>query len=41
MSKKILMLVSVDGKRVTAPAWPGCPAWLAKFLQVLDAKIEL
>jgi protease I len=26
----------VDGNLVTAPAWPAHPAWLAKFLQVLD-----
>jgi protease I len=25
----------VDGKLVTAPAWPAHPAWLAKFQQVL------
>lgn len=31
----------VDGKLVTAPAWPAHPAWLAKFLQVMGAKIEL
>jgi protease I len=30
----------VDGKLVTAPAWPAHPAWLAKFLQVLGTKIE-
>jgi protease I len=27
----------VDGNLVTAPAWPAHPAWLAKFLPVLDA----
>jgi deglycase len=27
----------VDGRLVTAPAWPAHPAWLAKFLEVLDA----
>jgi protease I len=27
----------VDGMLVTAPAWPAHPAWLAKFLQVLEA----
>ena len=27
----------VDGPLVTAPAWPAHPAWLAKFLEVLDA----
>jgi len=31
----------VDGKLVTAPAWPAHPEWLAKFLQVLGTKIEL
>ncbi len=31
----------VDGKLVTAPAWPAHPDWLAKFLQVLGTKIEL
>jgi protease I len=31
----------VDGKLVTAPAWPAHPEWLAKFLQVMGAKIEL
>jgi protease I len=30
----------VDGKLVTAPAWPAHPDWLAKFLQVLGPKIE-
>lgn len=25
----------VDGKLVTAPAWPAHPAWLAKFLEIL------
>ncbi|HFD40013.1 MAG TPA: DJ-1/PfpI family protein [Anaerolineae bacterium] len=31
----------VDGNLVTAPAWPAHPDWLAKFLQVLGARIEL
>lgn len=31
----------VDGKLVTAPAWPAHPAWLSKFLEVLGTKIEL
>ena len=31
----------VDGKLVTAPAWPAHPDWLAKFLRVLGTKIEL
>jgi len=26
----------VDGKLVTAPAWPAHPAWLAAFLKVLE-----
>lgn len=30
----------VDGKLVTAPAWPAHPDWLAKFLQVLGTHIE-
>jgi protease I len=30
----------VDGKLVTAPAWPAHPAWLAKFLDVLDAHLK-
>ncbi len=30
----------VDGKLVTAPAWPAHPQWLAKFLVVLGTKIE-
>jgi protease I len=29
----------VDGKLVTAPAWPAHPAWLAKFLKVLEAHL--
>jgi len=32
---------NVDGKLVTAPAWPAHPDWLAKFLQVLGTRIEL
>ena len=31
----------VDGKLVTAPAWPAHPDWLAKFLLVLGTRIEL
>jgi protease I len=31
----------VDGKLVSAPAWPAHPEWLAKFLQVMGAKIQL
>lgn len=31
----------VDGNLVTAPAWPAHPQWLADFMQVLGAKIEL
>jgi protease I len=30
----------VDGNLVTAPAWPAHPDWLAKFLKVLETKIE-
>ena len=30
-----------DGNLVTAPAWPALHAWLAKFLVVLEAKLEL
>ena len=30
----------VDGKLVTAPAWPAHPSWLAKFLEVLGTEIE-
>ncbi|MFB3784966.1 MAG: DJ-1/PfpI family protein [bacterium] len=30
----------VDGRLVTAPAWPAHPDWLRKFLQVLGTKIE-
>jgi protease I len=31
----------VDGNLVSAPAWPAHPEWLAKFLVVMGAKIEL
>jgi protease I len=31
----------VEGKLVTAPAWPAHPAWLAKFLEVLGVRITL
>lgn len=31
----------VDGKLVTAPAWPAHPAWIARFLEVLGARITL
>jgi protease I len=27
----------VDGNLVTGPAWPAHPAWLAKFLEVVEA----
>src|SRR5262245_10652141 len=30
----------VDDNLVTAPAWPGHPAWLAKFLTVLGTRID-
>ena len=33
--------VHVDGKLVTAPAWPAHPAWLREFVKVLGAKIEI
>ena len=29
-----------DGELVTAPAWPAHPAWLAKFLEVLDRHLS-
>jgi protease I len=31
----------VDGNIVSAPAWPAHPDWIAKFMAVLGAKIEL
>ncbi|MEZ6064233.1 MAG: DJ-1/PfpI family protein [Planctomycetaceae bacterium] len=31
----------VDGNLVTAPAWPAHPQWLAKFLEVLGARVTL
>ncbi|WP_339736509.1 DJ-1/PfpI family protein [uncultured Sunxiuqinia sp.] len=31
----------VDGKLVTAPAWPAHPAFMREFLKVMGAKIEL
>lgn len=33
--------VHVDGRLVTAPAWPAHPAWLREFVRVLGAKIEI
>ncbi|MEM4723856.1 MAG: DJ-1/PfpI family protein [Candidatus Hadarchaeum sp.] len=30
-----------DGNLVSAPAWPAHPDWLAQFMKVLGAKIEL
>ena len=30
----------VDGKLVTAPAWPAHPAWIAEFLTVLGTTIK-
>jgi protease I len=30
----------VDGRLVTAPAWPAHPQWLGKFLEVLGTRIE-
>lgn len=32
--------VHVEGKLVTAPAWPAHPRWLAAFLEVLGSRIE-
>ncbi|RME58228.1 MAG: DJ-1/PfpI family protein [Caldilineae bacterium] len=32
---------TVDGNLVTAPAWPAHPEWIAKFLEVMGARIEL
>jgi protease I len=29
----------VDGKLVTGPAWTAHPAWLARFLEVLEAHL--
>ena len=31
----------VDGVLVTAPAWPAHPAWLAAFVKLLGARIEI
>lgn len=31
----------VQGNLVTAPAWPAHPAWLAKFIEKLGARIEI
>ena len=33
--------VHVDGKLVTAPAWPAHPVWLSAFAEVLGVKIEI
>ena len=33
--------VHVDGNLVTAPAWPAHPKWLAAFVKVLGARIEI
>jgi intracellular protease, PfpI family len=30
----------VDGKLVTAPAWPAHPEWMRKFLELLGSRIE-
>jgi protease I len=32
--------VCVDGKLVTAPAWPANPAWMREFLRVLGSSLE-
>lgn len=31
----------VEGNLITAPAWPAHPAWLAKFVEKLGARIEI
>lgn len=31
----------VQGKLITAPAWPAHPAWLAKFIAVLGAEVKI
>lgn len=31
----------VEGNLITAPAWPAHPAWLAKFVETLGARIEI
>lgn len=31
----------VDGNLVTSPAWPGHPAFIREFLQIMGAKIQL
>jgi len=31
----------VDGNFVTAPAWPAHPKWMAEFVKVLGARIEI
>lgn len=31
----------VDGNLVTAPAWPAHPAWIAAFIKLLGAKVEI
>ncbi len=31
----------VDGNLVTAPAWPAHPQWMRKFLELLEAALEL
>jgi protease I len=30
----------VDGRLVTAPAWPAHPEWLARFLELLGTRVE-
>ena len=30
----------VDGKFVTGPAWTAHPAWLARFLEVMEAHLS-
>jgi protease I len=31
----------VDGNLVTGPAWPAHPAWLARFIDVLEARVAV
>ena len=30
----------VDGRLVTAPAWPAHPRWMAEFCKILGSRIE-
>ena len=40
-NNRTLTNVSVDGNLVTAPAWPAHPGWMAKFIQLLGAKVTI